>query len=147
MLTHLPGPFGKPKLSLKLWNCWIVVERSKMMFISIHIIANQNSYHDDKSAYQCFTLIFCPRLIRNVRGLRRIDSSSIIAHPVNFYIQWERLLIQSSAAITRFLGSPRNRSRYSGHRVIAAGAAMDVFWLVFKQRGSWAILGNFSFVG
>ena len=51
--------------------------------------------------------------------------------------------IQSSAAITRFWG-PRNRSPYSGHRVIAAGSAMDAFWLVFKQRGSWAILGNLS---
>ena len=27
---------------------------------------------------------FCPQLTRNVRGRRRIDSSSIIAHPVNF---------------------------------------------------------------
>ena len=26
----------------------------------------------------------CPQLTRNVRGRRRIDSSSIIAHPVNF---------------------------------------------------------------
>ena len=33
-----------------LWNCWIMLERSKMKFISIHIMANQNSYHDDKSA-------------------------------------------------------------------------------------------------
>ena len=24
---------------------------------------------------------------------------------------------------------------------------MDVFWLIFKQFGSWAILENFSFVG
>ena len=45
-----------------------------------------------------------------------------------------------------FLG-PRNQSRYSGHHVIAAGSAMDVFWLVFKQRGSWAILGHLDFVG
>ena len=32
-------------------------------------------------------------------------------------------------------------------RVIAAGSAMDVFWLIFKQRGSWAILGHLNFVG
>ena len=30
-------------------NCWIALERSKMTFISIHIIANQKSYHEDKS--------------------------------------------------------------------------------------------------
>ena len=55
-----------------------------MMLISIHIIANQNSYHDDKLTKQCFTHVFCPQLITNVRSRRRIDSSSIIAHPVNF---------------------------------------------------------------
>ena len=32
---------------------------------------------------QCFICVFCPQLIRNVRSRRRIDSSSIIAHPVN----------------------------------------------------------------
>ena len=53
---------------------------------------------------------------------------------------------QSSATITRFWG-PRYRSHYSGYHFIAAGSTMDVFWLVFKQRGWWAILGNFSFVG
>ena len=55
--------------------------------------------------------------------------------------------IQSSAAITRFFGVQEIDRVDSGHRVIAAGSAMDVFWLVFKQRGSWAILGNLSFVG
>ena len=54
-----------------------------MMLISIHIIANENSYHDDELTKQCFTRVFCPQLISNVRS-RRIDSSSIIAHPVNF---------------------------------------------------------------
>ena len=54
-----------------------------MTAISIHIIANQSSYHDDKSTLQCFTHVFCPQLIRNVRSRRRFDSSSIIAHPVN----------------------------------------------------------------
>ena len=54
-----------------------------MRSISIHIIANQSSYHDDKSTLQCFICVFCPQLIRNVRSRRRIDSSSIIAHPVN----------------------------------------------------------------
>ena len=31
-----------------------------------------------------YTSFFCPLLTRNVRSRRRIDSSSIIAHPVNF---------------------------------------------------------------
>ena len=32
-------------------RCWhIAVERCEMTFISTHVIANQNSYHDDKSA-------------------------------------------------------------------------------------------------
>ena len=35
---------SKPSL-----NCWIAVERAEIMFISIHINENQNSYHDDKS--------------------------------------------------------------------------------------------------
>ena len=35
---------SKPSL-----NCWIAVERAEIAFISIHINANQNSYHDDKS--------------------------------------------------------------------------------------------------
>ena len=35
---------SKPSL-----NCWIAVERVEITFISIHINANQNSYHDDKS--------------------------------------------------------------------------------------------------
>ena len=52
-------------------------------------IANQKSYHDEKSTYQCFTSVFCPRLIRNVWSRRRFDSSSIIAHPV--YIGRDRL--------------------------------------------------------
>ena len=67
-------------------KCWIVVERSEMTFISIHIIANQNSCHVDKSAQQCLTRVICPQLIRNVRTRRRMNSSSIIAHPVNFAI-------------------------------------------------------------
>ena len=64
-----------------------------MTSISIHIIANQSSYHDDKSTLQCFTCVFCPQLIRNVRSRWRIDSSSIIAHPVNSDLHtWERSL-------------------------------------------------------
>ena len=39
---------------------------------------------------QCFTRVFSPQLIRNVRSRRRMDSASIIAHPVN--LRWERLL-------------------------------------------------------
>ena len=46
VLTHL----SQSKASQKLL---IVVERSEMTFIPIHIIANQNSCHDDKSAQQC----------------------------------------------------------------------------------------------
>ena len=61
--------------------------------ISIHIIANQSSYHDDKSTLQCFTCVFCPQLIRNVRSRQHIDSSSVIAHPVNSDLHtWERSL-------------------------------------------------------
>ena len=64
-----------------------------MTSISIHI-ANQSSYHDDKSTLQCFTCVFCPQLIRNVRSRRRNDSSSIIAHPSNSDLHtWERSLI------------------------------------------------------
>ena len=74
-------------------NCWIAVKRSKMTSISIHFIANQSSYHDDKSTFQCFTCVFCHQLIRNVWSRRRIDSSSIIAHPVNSDLHtWERSL-------------------------------------------------------
>ena len=51
----------------------------------------QSSYHDDKSTWQCFTRAFSPQLIRNVRSRRRIDSSSIIAHPVN--LRWGRSLM------------------------------------------------------
>ena len=36
------------------------------MLISIHIIANENSYHDDELTKQCFTRVFCPQLISNV---------------------------------------------------------------------------------
>ena len=64
-----------------------------MTSISIHIIANQSSYHDYKSTLQCFTCLFCPQLIRNVRSRRRIDSSCIIAHPVNSDLHtWEKSL-------------------------------------------------------
>ena len=35
---------SKPSL-----NCWIAVERAEVKFISKHIIANQTSYHDDRS--------------------------------------------------------------------------------------------------
>ena len=69
------------------------VSKSKMTSISIHIITNQSSHHDDKSTLQCFICVFCPQLIRNVRSRRRIDSSSIIAHPVNSDVHtWERSL-------------------------------------------------------
>ena len=38
-----------PHFTVSKVDCWIVIEKSKMKFISIHIIANQNPYHDDKS--------------------------------------------------------------------------------------------------
>ena len=59
--------------------------------IDTYIIANQNLNHDDKSTLQCLTHIFCPQLIRNVR-LVDVFNSSIIAHPANFDIPWERSL-------------------------------------------------------
>ena len=63
------------------------------MSTSIHIIANQSSYHDDKSTFQCFTCVFCPQLIRNVQSRRCIDSSCIITHTVNSDLHtWERSL-------------------------------------------------------
>ena len=61
-----------------------------MMAISIHIIANKSSYHNDKSTLQCFTCVSLPQLIGNVWSRRRIDSSSIIAHPANSNLHtWE----------------------------------------------------------
>ena len=46
-----------------------------------------------QSTLQCFTCVFFPQLIRNVRSRRRIDSSSITAHPVNSDLHtWERSL-------------------------------------------------------
>ena len=44
---------SKPSL-----NCWILVERAKVTFISRHIIANHNSYHDNsrhRENFSCFT--------------------------------------------------------------------------------------------
>ena len=73
----------------------IVLKRSTdplLTSISIHIIANQNSYHGNKLTLQCFTCFFCLRLVRNVWSRRRFDSSSVIAHPVNFdytQCQWQ----------------------------------------------------------
>ena len=53
VLTHL----SRSKLSKKLL---IAVERSEMTFISIHIITNNNSCHDDKSAQVLNTRILSP---------------------------------------------------------------------------------------
>ena len=39
-------------------KCWL--RAGKLTFISIHIIANRNSYQVDKSAQQCFTCVFGP---------------------------------------------------------------------------------------
>ena len=83
----------------------------------MHIIANQSSYHDDKSTLQCFIRVFCPHLIRNVRSRRRIDSSSIIAHPVNSDLNtWERSLkcyAKNSTCIYIYMHiMPRTRHTY-----------------------------------
>ena len=87
------GPCWHNYLQLKLsLNCWIAVERAKITFTSIHIIAKQNSYHDDKSTLKCLTRVFCPQPIRNLRTRRHFDSSSIIALQVNFDKPWERSL-------------------------------------------------------
>ena len=80
MLTHLSKP------SQKLLDCCRKIHNDVHIDTYYQIIANQNSYHDDKSTKQCFTCVFCHQLIRNVRSRRRIDSYSIIAHPVNFDI-------------------------------------------------------------
>ena len=65
-----------------------------------------------------------------------------------FIFSWDAANIDTvKCRYNPVFGGPINRSRYSGHRVIAAGSAMDVFGLVFKQRGSWALLGNLSFIG
>ena len=49
--------------------------------------------YSSQSTLQCFTCVFFPQLIRNVRSRRRIDSSSITAHPVNSDLHtWERSL-------------------------------------------------------
>ena len=41
-------------------------------------------YHDDKSILEGLTHALCPQLLRNLWTRPRIDSSFIIAHPVNF---------------------------------------------------------------
>ena len=71
----------------RLSNCWTVIKISKITFIPIHIITNQISFRDDKSTLQCWARVFCPQLIRNVPTHRRIDSSSITTHTINFDIQ------------------------------------------------------------
>ena len=48
---------SKPSL-----NCWIAVESAEITFISIHINANQNSYHDDKSILWSLTRALCPHI-------------------------------------------------------------------------------------
>ena len=82
-------------LKIVNWKCTVSVEihnNSSLSSGSRADIANQKSYHDEKSTWQCFTCVFCPRLIRNVRSRRRFDSSPIIAYPVNFDIQRGRSL-------------------------------------------------------
>ena len=55
-----------------------------------YILSQSRAHIMTINQHKCFTCIFCPQLIRNVRSRRCIDSSSIIAHPVN--LQWERSL-------------------------------------------------------
>ena len=47
--TQVHGWLAKTMESKPSLNCWIAVERAEITFILIHINANQNSYHDDKS--------------------------------------------------------------------------------------------------
>ena len=77
VLTHLLA-ISKP--SLKLWDCGRKIQNDV-----------------DIDTYYCKPeliswRVFCPQLITNVRSRWRIDSSSIITHPVNFDIQRERSL-------------------------------------------------------
>ena len=45
------SPWGPCLESKPSPNCWIAVERAQITFISTNNIANQNSYHDDKSTF------------------------------------------------------------------------------------------------
>ena len=82
VLTHLPGNRSRLK------NCCIALKRSSDVHIDTYY-CKPELISWDKSAWQCFTCLFCRRLVRNVRSRRRFDSSSIIAHPVNFdNTQW-----------------------------------------------------------
>ena len=53
-----------------------------------YILSQTRAHIMTINQHKCFTRAFCPQLIRNVRSRRRIDSSSIIARPVN--LLWER---------------------------------------------------------
>ena len=70
---------------LKLYVSKIVGLRSKdPKWRSYQYILLQTRPHI-MTINQHLTPFFCPQLIRNVRTVGRVDSSSIIAHPVNFY--------------------------------------------------------------
>ena len=89
----LSGPFWPISLAIETISKFVGLRRrSKSMFILTHV-TNQETYHDDKSAQQCLTRIFCVHMIRliNVRTRQRFDRSSITAHRVNFDKPLERL--------------------------------------------------------
>ena len=49
-----------------------------------YIFLQTRTHSTTMNQHICFSHVFCPQLIRNVWTRRRIDSSSIIAHPINF---------------------------------------------------------------
>ena len=81
VLTHLPATAETVGAN------WIVVDKfklSKKTFISIHILANRNSYHGDKYEQQCSTRTFFPNW-SEMCGLHVLTFlQSIITHPVKF---------------------------------------------------------------
>ena len=60
------------KIQWRSYQYILLQTRTHIMMISQHV--------------KCFTSLFCPRLVRNVWSRWCFDSSSIIAHPVNFDI-------------------------------------------------------------
>ena len=104
----------------------------------MHIIANQSSYHDDKSTLQCLTCVFCPQLIRNVRSRQCIDSSSIIAHPVNSDLHtWERSLKCFAKNSTYIYDALDNRYGFSisvQHGIDCTTFHNFFSWKVWKKK-------------
>ena len=121
-----------------------------MMSISVHIIANQSSYHDDKSTLQCFIRVFCPQLIRNVWSRRPIDSSSIIAHPVNYDLHtWERswkCYAKNSMYIYIYIYDALD-NRYGFSISVQPGIDCTTFQFLFMKSLKKKCFSKFSKVG